>query len=169
MENPWLDVTVLLTREEHIRLSQQLSRREGLSIRTALGAMMIALGLLTLGLGENLSLPSWVCAALAFGGLALILWELIAVPTLTVMNEIRKYDENPETIPATRIAFDETAVLTENARVQAELPMTAMTAWRDTGEFIVLFFGKEARVTLPRRALTPKQAEELCRYLRKRP
>ncbi|MBR7092477.1 MAG: YcxB family protein [Clostridia bacterium] len=165
-QRPVCQCSVLLTKEEFTAFREENWRAEH-----SLAALIGGGALLLLGAGGwlasgQLALSPLLTGSMAALGLLWIAQDRILRPLLVRSRAAAAFDRQPEWSGSAQYVFYPDRVQLRTARETGEIPLSALTAWRESKTMLALFFGRELTVLLPRRLLTPQEQNDLIEVLR---
>ncbi len=152
-------VAVLLTKEEYIEDAVQRARRVG-PLAGAGAALALCGAVLTVG-QLTAAVTGWSVALL---GVLLVLCDTVFAPMLARVNAAAQYEDQPALRQAVTVTFSDDGLTLKSPRVEGTLPYAAAAA-TETPALLVLTFGAELTLRLPRRLFTDTQLTALCERL----
>lgn len=163
-ETKTLKLSVLLVREEYMNAMAAIKRkrrRQLPPVMPVMGYILSILGFAGLLFGRTVSLAPSVALVMILFGLFLIVYELVFQPILDRGAAAQEYNEKEDIRLSNIYVFStqicggrpETTVEIRNSRIEARLPLSAMTEWSKTSDIYSITFGRECRILIPKRLL----------------
>lgn len=161
--------SVLITRAEFVacRLMQQRRMNGGRAAAERIGALLLIVGgVAGIVLGGQRGLSPWLTGGVLALGVMWLLLQAVFWPMLLRARAAGEYEQYPENRQAEQFVFYEDGVQVHTSREEGVVPWSALTGWLDDETFLVLYFGRELTIVLPRRVLDATQEQALIAQLR---
>ncbi len=155
-----IELSVRCTREEYMNYAAR--RGERMVLLTVFGVSVTVIAVL---LGILAGTVDQLSALLLFVGVLLMLADPLILPMLRKGEAARQYDRSDNLRGAVTLRLDDTTLYVRTATDEATLPLDATTEVTLAPTMIVLVFGQELTVCIPKRVLQPEETEALREIL----
>lgn len=152
---------VLITKEEYI----EFYRIQRLEQTEATASLLYLCAAICVAAGVVLGLGVLGAGAVALGVLCFCAAAFLR-PMLFRLQAAKLYEDQPQLRQSARYTFFADAVQVETAREKGTLPLTCLTRWSQTEQFLELTFSREMTLVLPLRLLTAQQTQALTDRLK---